>query len=168
MSYVPENTPKAKLDKARLITSDCSCAISFIGCGELYEVIEDDMQPLQLSLEQVSGIFLVLESVASRAHKIKELVIEASPLVNKTSDICQWIGEFLSVISLALKLARINLADDDGHSDNYISVDRLWLAGFFSTIKHTTDQTGKIYEAIYDICEALPEASKGGELAENT
>jgi len=167
MIYIPGNTPKAKLEKARLMTSDCSCTLSFICCGELYEVIEDDMQPVSLSLEQVSGIFLALESVANRAREIKELVIDASPLANKTRDACQWIDGFLSVISLALKLARINFADDD-HSGDYISVDRLWLAGFFSTLKHTDDQTGEIFEAICDICEALPEASKGGELAENT
>ncbi len=168
MNYLLKNTPKAKLDKARLMASDCACILGFICCGGLYEVTEDDMQPLHLSREQVSGIFLVLESVANRAREIKELVTEASPLEEKTLDVCQWIDEFLSVLDIALKLARFNLTDDVDQSENVITVDRMWIAGFFSTLKHSTDQTDKFYQAIYDIWEALPDPSKGGELAKNT
>lgn len=168
MSYMLENTPKAKLDKACRMVSDCTCALSFIDCGEVYEVSEGDMQPLHLSLEQVSGILLVLESVANRARDIKALVIEASPLVEKTHAVCQWVDKFLSVIDVALRLARINLADDGDQSEDGINVDRLWVTGFFCTLRHTTDQTDKLYQAVCDIWEALPESSRGGELAENT
>ena len=162
-----------ELWKACLKSSGVSCTIEFLDCSEETSEIDSDGDRTDASItkEQMLGIFLTVESIISELKEIRRLVLEHASNEDESCEIIEMIDDALKMIDLASRMRRMHLSNETVDSYGAIGLGRIWVNGFFYTLKYANDRLYWLFEKINTICERIQEASTpddGGDIAKDS
>jgi hypothetical protein len=152
-----------ELEKARLLASEMPCILKFIDCGNLADLDGCDMA---LDREQMNGVFLLLDGVYSSLATIESIAVGYGTEERYIQAISSDIDDARKIISLATKLAKVHLIDEEKNEEN-TSVDvcmvSSWVAGFLASLRVANElYVIGIYHCVHNLIEAIPAPSEGG------
>lgn len=152
-----------ELEKARLWASEAPCMLKFIDCGNFADLDGCDMS---LNKEQMNGVFLLLDGVISNLECASAIASEygTEELAIKTINIAAHAA--IDIISLAVKLAKVRLADEESDEENAsdeVCMVSIWAAGFLASLRLANEiHVSNIYQCVHELIEAIPAPSEGG------
>jgi len=160
-----------ELWKACLKSSGVSCTIEFIDCStETSEIDSDgDRSDASVTKDQMLGIFLTVESIISELKEVRHLVLEHASNEDESCEIFEMIDDALKMIDFASRMGRMHLSNVDD-SDDEIWLCKIWVNGFFYTLKHANDRLFLLYEKINTIYLRIEQAvtpDDGGDLVKD-
>lgn len=161
-----------ELEKAREKSSQIGCTISFLDFSEeTHEIDSDgDRTDARITKDQMRGIFLTIESIILELKEIKRLVLERAPDEDESCEIVEMIDDALKMIDLASRAGQIHFSIDDESGDE-IWLCKIWVNGFFCTLKYAGNRLYWLFEKINTICSRIREAStpnNGGDLVKDS
>lgn len=161
-----------ELWKACLKSSGVSCTMEFLDCStETSEIDSDgDRTDASVTKDQMLGIFLTVESIISELKEIRRLVLEHASNEDESCEIIEMIDDALKMIDLASRMGRMHLSNETVDSYDAIGLGRIWVNGFFYTLKHANGRLHWLYEKINTICLRIERAvtpDDGGDLVKD-
>ncbi|MDO8893727.1 hypothetical protein [Nitrosomonas sp.] len=161
-----------ELWKASLKSSGVTCTIEFLDCSEEASEIDSDGDRTDASItkDQMLGIFLTVESIISELKEIRSLVLEHASNEDESCEILEMIDDALKMIDLASRMGRMHLSNETVDSYDAIGLGRIWVNGFFYTLKHANDRLFLLFEKINTIylrIEQTVTPDNGGDLVED-
>lgn len=158
-----------ELEKARLWASETPCMLEFIDCGNLADLDGCDMS---LNKEQMNGVFLLLDGVLANLEGISVIADECGTEERATRTILTAADAARDIISLAVKLAKVRLAEDENNEkrvSDKICMGSIWVAGFLASLRLANEiHISNIYECVHELIGAIPAPSEGGNNAINS
>lgn len=159
------------LEKAREKSSQIGCTISFLDFSEETHEIDSDGDRTDASItkDQVRGIFLTVESVILELKEIKRLVLELAADEDESCEIVEMIDDALKMIDLASRAGQIHFSNDS-ESDDKIQLCKIWVNGFFCTLKYAGNRLYWLFEKINTIylrIEQTVTPDNGGDLVKD-
>jgi len=152
-----------ELEKARLWASETPCMLEFIDCGNLADLDGCDMS---LSKEQMHGVFLLLDGVLSNLDGISLIASECGTKELAIRTINQAADDARDIISLAVKLAKVRLDDEENNEESAsdeVCMVNVWVAGFLASLRLANEiHVSNIYQCVHELIEAIPASSEGG------
>lgn len=152
-----------EFEKARLWASETPCMLEFIDCGNLADLDGCDMS---LSKEQMNGVFLLLDGVLANLEGISLIASEFGTEELAIRTINQAADDASNIISLAVKLAKVRLAeeenDEESASDDVCMVS-VWVGGFLASLRLVNEvHLSNIHQGLHELIKAIPAPSEGG------
>lgn len=153
-----------ELRKARNCVADISCVLSFIDCGDLVDLDGCDMG---ISRKQMEGLFNLLDGAVNNLEQIQQTVKQYGTLKKTTKSICASIECALNIISFAMKIERVRLAEyeeETGKKDSsyQVCLVKVWTAGFLVSLRLAKEYIDDLFYSIDKLCVTIPVSSEGG------
>ncbi|MDP1550700.1 MAG: hypothetical protein Q8L97_11195 [Nitrosomonas sp.] len=160
-----------ELWKASIKSSGVTCTIEFLDCSEEASEIDSDGDRTDASItkDQMLGIFLTVESIISELKEIRRLVLEHASNEDESCEIIEMIDDALKMIDLASRMGRMHLSNDS-ESDDKIQLCKIWVNGFFCTLKYAGNRLYWLFEKINTIylrIEQTVTPDNGGDLVKD-
>lgn len=137
--------------------------LEFIDCGNLADLDGCDML---LSKEQMNGVFLLLDGVLANLESISLIANEFGTEELAIRTINQAADDASNIISLAVKLAKVRLAEDENGEESAsddVCMVSVWVEGFLASLRLANEiHVRNIYECVKELIEAIPAPSEGG------
>ncbi len=171
MILLPENNPKEKLIKARILSSGCASLLRFTDLNNL-EINNRRDYALGFTAKQMDGLLVLLDEVSGQLSTIQRLSNDCRLIPNeRLVEINNYINSACSVLDLSIMLVDAHLEQMRKQYgtdfDKDISVELYCVAGFF----YALDKVGLIINQFCEVLNKIFHAmthQEGGELAENT
>lgn len=144
--------------KARVWVFRIQGIFQLIDCNELFDL--DDGLPLVLSMEQMHGVFMLLEGIASDLNEIDSIVRKYGGESKQVKGILGSLNRCLSIISLVQEVSNSRIGDDSEMLD--ISLGTEWGAGFFTALDWANEYLDAVEQGLKYLFLELTEATKGG------
>lgn len=160
-----------ELRDAANLADEIGCMFEFIDCANLVDL---DGCNMHITRKQMDGVFSLLDTAVNNLEKIWGAVNEYGTLEQTKAAICESIEAALNIISLAVKIEKVRLSneeEDEGKEDsNYsISLSSIFNSGFLASIRFVGEEhVQPLYTAINELREAITIRNEGGADAVDT
>ncbi|MBX9916898.1 MAG: hypothetical protein E6Q59_10875 [Nitrosomonas sp.] len=152
-----------ELQKARLWLLRINGVFRLIDCRELLEI---DGSSIILSMEQMCGVYRLLDGIVADLEQIQMIATEYGKDEKCFESINGSISHTLRIISLAVKIAESRIADDDEMLDVPLSVE--WVNGFFTALSWAREYLDSAEQDIEQLHSILLKIAEGGVNAIDT
>ncbi|MER0216612.1 MAG: hypothetical protein DU481_10600 [Nitrosomonas sp.] len=151
------------IKKAQLWMLRINGVFQLIDCRELLEI---DGRSFVLSMEQMCGVYRLLDGIVSDLEQIQMIATEYGKDEKPLKSINESIGHTLQIISLAVKIAESRIGDNDEMLDVPLSVE--WVNGFFTALSWACDYLDSAQQGMKQLYSILLKSAERGNNAINS
>lgn len=159
---IKPGTAAGEILKARVWVFRIQGIFQLIDCNKLYDL--DDGGPLVLSMEQMQGVFMLLDGIAADLDEIDSIVTVYGGESRQVEGVSCSLIRALSIISLVKEVSNSRIGDDSEMLD--VSLGSEWGAGFFTALSWAREYLDSVEEGLKYLFLELTANAKGGANAQ--